>query len=47
MTDTIDLAGKIAIVTGAASGMGAVMAGALLAAGARVRSSLSAPPDSC
>ena len=36
MTDKISLDGKIAIVTGAASGMGAVMAGALLAAGARV-----------
>jgi NAD(P)-dependent dehydrogenase (short-subunit alcohol dehydrogenase family) len=36
MTDKIDLSGKIAIVTGAASGMGAVMAGALLDAGARV-----------
>lgn len=36
MTERIDLNGKIAIVTGAASGMGAVMAGALLAAGARV-----------
>ncbi len=36
MNSTIDLAGKIAIVTGAASGMGAVMAGALLEAGARV-----------
>lgn len=36
MSSTIDLTGKIAIVTGAASGMGAVMAGALLEAGARV-----------
>jgi NAD(P)-dependent dehydrogenase (short-subunit alcohol dehydrogenase family) len=36
MTDKIDLGGKTAIVTGAASGMGAVMASALLGAGARV-----------
>lgn len=36
MAEKIDLSGKIAIVTGAASGMGAVMAGALLDAGARV-----------
>jgi NAD(P)-dependent dehydrogenase (short-subunit alcohol dehydrogenase family) len=36
MTDKISLDGKIAIVTGAASGMGAAMAGALLDAGARV-----------
>jgi NAD(P)-dependent dehydrogenase (short-subunit alcohol dehydrogenase family) len=36
MSDGISLDGKIAIVTGAASGMGAVMAGALLDAGARV-----------
>jgi NAD(P)-dependent dehydrogenase (short-subunit alcohol dehydrogenase family) len=36
MTDSIDLNGKIAIVTGAASGMGAAMAEALLAVGARV-----------
>lgn len=36
MTDGIDLSGKTAIVTGAASGMGAVMAAALVDAGARV-----------
>ena len=36
MTDKIDLGGRVAIVTGAASGMGAVMAAALLDAGARV-----------
>ena len=36
MSEKIDLSGKIAIVTGVASGMGAVMAAALLEAGARV-----------
>ncbi len=36
MADKIDLGGRVAIVTGAASGMGAVMAAALLDAGARV-----------
>jgi NAD(P)-dependent dehydrogenase (short-subunit alcohol dehydrogenase family) len=36
MSDGIDLSGKTAIVTGAASGMGAVMAAALVDAGARV-----------
>jgi NAD(P)-dependent dehydrogenase (short-subunit alcohol dehydrogenase family) len=36
MSDGIDLSGKTAIVTGAASGMGAVMAAALADAGARV-----------
>jgi NAD(P)-dependent dehydrogenase (short-subunit alcohol dehydrogenase family) len=36
MTERTDLAGKVAIVTGAASGMGAVMAAALLEEGAQV-----------
>jgi NAD(P)-dependent dehydrogenase (short-subunit alcohol dehydrogenase family) len=36
MTDKLSLDGRVAIVTGAASGMGAAMAGALLEAGARV-----------
>ncbi len=36
MAERIDLTGKVAIVTGAASGMGAVMASALLEAGAQV-----------
>jgi NAD(P)-dependent dehydrogenase (short-subunit alcohol dehydrogenase family) len=36
MNDGIDLSGKTAIVTGAASGMGAVMAASLADAGARV-----------
>jgi NAD(P)-dependent dehydrogenase (short-subunit alcohol dehydrogenase family) len=36
MSDGIDLSGKTAIVTGAASGMGVVMAAALVDAGARV-----------
>ncbi|MGH6989318.1 MAG: SDR family NAD(P)-dependent oxidoreductase, partial [Stellaceae bacterium] len=36
MAEKIDLTGRIAIVTGAASGMGAAMAAALIDAGARV-----------
>jgi NAD(P)-dependent dehydrogenase (short-subunit alcohol dehydrogenase family) len=36
MTDKISLDGRVAVVTGAASGMGAVMADALLEAGARI-----------